>query len=402
MKIKSYFKYLIFFVLQGCGKKTHFENVVPETDIIKNPSIVYQNSQIFISSKNKAVSLNPKDGKIIWEFETKDRITSSPFCYKERIYIGSFDSNIYCLNAKNGNKIWQFSTNDRVTASPIVINDKVYITSWDGYVYCLSYDNGVIIWKKKSNPKTDYNADIRFNAQYSDKKLFYYDFEGFFYCLDADNGELLWSNNSAKGCYIDNYFINQKNIFFQQSCKGSTQILNISNGKNKTNSNSGLFGSLKLITSDDKILFLNENQLIFYNSTTEAIIWSYNLSNDIKSLRIKENKGINDFTIFESIPIISNEAIIFPYKNAILSLNIKDGKKNWAKIVKNGISFKNNPVVANGEIVVGTGFGGELFCLNEKDGNIKWSIQLPDSQASPCIIDEKNNIYLSNLFNIFQ
>lgn len=402
MKLKNYFPYILFFFLQSCGKISKIDTIVPETPVLKNSSTVYQNSQIFISSKNKAVSINPKDGKLNWEFETKDRITSSPFYYKENIYIGSFDSNIYCLNAKIGSKIWQFSTNDRVTASPIVINDKVYITSWDGFLYCLSYDTGIIIWKKKSNPKTDYNIAIRLNAQYSDKKLFYYDYEGFFYCLDADNGELLWSNNPAKGCFIYNIFINKKNIFFQEICKGSTQILNISNGKDKTNINSSLLGSLKLITSDDKVLFLNENQLNFYNLTTGSILWSYNLTDAVKNLRIKENKGINDFTIFESIPIISNESIIFPYKDTVLSINIKDGKKNWVKLVKNDISFNNNPVVANGEIFIGTGYDGELFCLDEKDGNIKWSIQLPDSQASPCVIDEKNNVFLSGLFSILE
>ena len=49
--------------------------------------------------------------------------------------------------ASNGNLLWQFNTGDKVYSSPVIANGVVYEGSWKGYVYALNAATGAVIWQ---------------------------------------------------------------------------------------------------------------------------------------------------------------------------------------------------------------------------------------------------------------
>lgn len=53
------------------------------------------------------------------------------------IYFGSIDNSLYALNASNGQLIWNFQTKDQIWSSPAVANGVVYIGSFDHSFYAL-------------------------------------------------------------------------------------------------------------------------------------------------------------------------------------------------------------------------------------------------------------------------
>jgi outer membrane protein assembly factor BamB len=73
-------------------------------------------------------------------------VWSSPAVAGGKVYVGSYDDNVYCLDADTGSKIWNYSTGNYVWSSPAVAGGKVYVGSGDYNVYCLDADTGSKIW----------------------------------------------------------------------------------------------------------------------------------------------------------------------------------------------------------------------------------------------------------------
>ena len=88
-------------------------------------------------------------GTPIWEFETGNRVTSSPSIGSDgTIYIGSHDKKVYALNGKTGAKKWEFETGGDVYSSPAIgFDGTVYVGSYDNKVYALSGKSGVKLWE---------------------------------------------------------------------------------------------------------------------------------------------------------------------------------------------------------------------------------------------------------------
>jgi len=70
-------------------------------------------------------ALNQVDGSVVWKFKVgfhaKGKyIFSSPAVYKDMVYFGAYDGNVYALDVKTGKSRWIFMEADWVGSSPIV------------------------------------------------------------------------------------------------------------------------------------------------------------------------------------------------------------------------------------------------------------------------------------------
>ena len=91
----------------------------------------------FATSNNKIYCLQVNDGSQIWDFETCDRIWSSPCLteYGNTIFFGSLDSHIYGIDIDSGNQTWKFPTMSMIDSSPAIANGMMFIGSRDGLLY---------------------------------------------------------------------------------------------------------------------------------------------------------------------------------------------------------------------------------------------------------------------------
>ena len=99
------------------------------------------------SSDGKLYALDADTGDIEWEFETGDKIWSTPTIDGDRLFIGSFDNKLYALSAADGSKKWEFETGGAIAATPLVYNNTVYVGSFDRYLYALNTEDGSLRWK---------------------------------------------------------------------------------------------------------------------------------------------------------------------------------------------------------------------------------------------------------------
>ncbi len=81
--------------------------------------------------------MDAQTGKEVWRFRTEHQVSGSPVIYKDSLYCGSVDGNLYCLEYRSGRERWKFKTEAAITGTPAVFDDIVYIGSTDHQVYAL-------------------------------------------------------------------------------------------------------------------------------------------------------------------------------------------------------------------------------------------------------------------------
>ena len=81
-------------------------------------------------------------GKVVYAYETKECIYSTPLIYNDRVYFSSLDKHLYCLDLKTHKLIWKFQTGGRVFSSPVAIEGSIYIGANDGRLYELDSETG--------------------------------------------------------------------------------------------------------------------------------------------------------------------------------------------------------------------------------------------------------------------
>ena len=100
-------------------------------------SAVLKDRVFFASSEKKICCLNCITGARLWEFETSDRIWSSPVLIEnsEILFFGCLDSHIYGLDINTGSQLWKFPTMNIIDSSPCAASNMLFIGSRDGLLY---------------------------------------------------------------------------------------------------------------------------------------------------------------------------------------------------------------------------------------------------------------------------
>ncbi len=147
-------------------------------------------------------ALKAQSGELLWKFQAKGGIYSTPAADKEMIFFGSVDSNLYALNSKDGSLAWKFKTGAAIYSSPAVTDSLVYIGSNDYCVYAVKSRTGKQSWKFKTEGLV-HSSPIAIGD-----KLFFGSFDGNFYVLNRFTGKLLWKYQtdgmvSAAPAYYD-------------------------------------------------------------------------------------------------------------------------------------------------------------------------------------------------------
>jgi len=76
-------------------------------------------------------------------------VTYGQVLYGDRLYVGSYDNNVYAIDAGSGKLIWKFETNGFINYVG-THESGVYFGSWDCNLYCLDH-NGRLKWKFRSS-----------------------------------------------------------------------------------------------------------------------------------------------------------------------------------------------------------------------------------------------------------
>jgi len=136
--------------------------------------------EIIFGSDDGNLYVLSNEGKLKWSFKTKDKIESSPAIFVENktvlIAFGSDDGNLYVLDGK-GELICKFVTNGKVRSSPLIYNDKIIFGSDDQNIYILNLNCNLVKkyvsgGKIRSSPAL-YNNKFIIGSE--DGKIYFFD-----------------------------------------------------------------------------------------------------------------------------------------------------------------------------------------------------------------------------------
>ncbi len=114
--------------------------------IVGGPVVAW--GRVYIGcSDGKVYALDAATGDKEWEFETGDKIWSTPAIDAGTVFIGSFDNKLYALNATDPRKKWEFETEGAIASTPLVYYNTVYISSFDRYLCAVDAATGSLRWK---------------------------------------------------------------------------------------------------------------------------------------------------------------------------------------------------------------------------------------------------------------
>jgi len=86
------------------------------------------------------------NGNPVWKFPAKNMIAAwPPAYYKETIYFGSWDRNLYAVGV-DGRLKWKVQFKEAVMC-PFLWDEKLYFSCWDNNIYCADANTGKILWK---------------------------------------------------------------------------------------------------------------------------------------------------------------------------------------------------------------------------------------------------------------
>ena len=112
--------------------------------------VVAQGKVYFGGSDGKVYALEATKLSWEWEFQTGDKIWSTPAIEGDTLYNTSLDKKLYAIDATDGIKKWEFLTEGAIASSPLVYNNTVYIGSFDRYVYAVDATDGSLRWRSEA------------------------------------------------------------------------------------------------------------------------------------------------------------------------------------------------------------------------------------------------------------
>jgi eukaryotic-like serine/threonine-protein kinase len=386
------------------GTTVNYSVVVKLTAVINN-----NGSILFGTGDGYFRSMDLLKTEIKWSFLTGGSIISSPFYANGYVFFGSKDKKVYALDANTGEKKWDFLTDGIVTSSPIVVENIVYIGSEDGYLYALDTNSGKLIWKYLSDngrivsSPTFYNGNIYLcthsNTLSSNPTKIY--------ALNSKSGSLVWMKEMR---FKDNNFyelissptIYKNQLFFVNTGQTNSELTALDLTTRQINWSAIVEGfhstSRPIIKNDTVFMATSLRSLNAFNYKTGSKYWTY-----VADL-------YNDTGNRDSSPFVSGGSIYFAtFSGGVQSINLLNGKKNWSFNFGNNTinTFISSPVVTN-EFVICTqgesqGSLGALIVIDKKTGLYKWfyTNYFQGFKSSPCVIDEKGNVFHSSLNTIY-
>jgi outer membrane protein assembly factor BamB len=145
----------------------------------------------------KVYALKAKSGRVVWTYQTGDKVKDGMAYAGGRVYFGSYDSHVYALNARTGKLVWKAGAQQRLGATgrfystPAVAYGRVYIGGTDGKMYSFGATSGKLRWSHGTGSYV-YASPAVWN-----RRVYAGSYDGTFYSFDAATGDVRWQFKTA-------------------------------------------------------------------------------------------------------------------------------------------------------------------------------------------------------------
>ncbi len=122
----------------------------------------------------------------LWRFAFEDEVRSSPTVYRDAVYVGAYDYNLYALDVENGDFLWKYPTDGPVASSPCVYEGIVFVGSADRVLYAVDAIGGQIRWTCPTEGKVWSSPQAAFHH------VFFGSDDRHLYAVNIQAGRIAW------------------------------------------------------------------------------------------------------------------------------------------------------------------------------------------------------------------
>jgi outer membrane protein assembly factor BamB len=340
----------------------------------------------------------PENLTLRWNFTTGGAVISSPSISYGRVYVGSYDKNLYCLDARTGNLSWKFAINDSIKSSPSIADGRVYVGPDDGYVYCLDAYNGSFIWSKEAGGPIEVNfgaaPSLRSSPTVVGGKVYVGSLDTDVYCFDTADGSVDWTFNT-EGYITSSPAVVDGAVYIvsEEPSTGALYKLNADNGsfiwKRELPYEEIQTGGTDMHASPtvaNGTVFSSSNVKKYYgvNAASGSLEWTYQTS------------GAGEFIVCS--PPYENANLFIVDHYSIVCVNASTGEALWSTYL--GEELYASPSYANGKVYVVTD-QRSVYVLNATNGEKLAVFKTESNSYSSCAIYEGMVYVGSNDWNIY-
>jgi len=239
-------------------------------DPIAGGLVVDGDKLYFGCSDGKIYALDAATGDKQWEFETGDKVWSTPTVSNGVLYIGSFDNKMYALSTEDGSKLWEYETEGAIISPPLVYDDTVYFGSFDRTFYALYASDGALRWKITGG-NWFWAAPVVYNdtiyASCLDSKV---------YAVKAGSGEVVAEIELESPVSATPVFYGSDIILASRSGAVSIIDANLNQVKHLATVDEEIYGPIAI---DGEVIYIHTQDLTLHriNVTTGAVLRSISL-----------------------------------------------------------------------------------------------------------------------------
>ncbi len=235
----------------------------------------------FLAANNTAYALKISSGEQVWVYnriETTNlnvRGTAEPVIVGSHVLLGFSDGAFVALDKTRGGVVWerQLGTGIRfkdVDSKAVVDGDRVYVSSYDGQLYCLGTSDGHTIW---SNEEGGYSA-----VTIEGDTLYYATSMGKVLALDKGSGKTLWSKKLDRSIATQPVFF--RGLIIYGEWDGSIRAVDARTGAAVSHYSTGRgVASAPVIDSTTNILYLTSVDANLFalrmGWTSEQLEWEW-------------------------------------------------------------------------------------------------------------------------------
>lgn len=318
-----------------------------------------------------------QDGTVkpVWKFKVEDEIRSSPVVYKNTLYIGSYDNNLYALSTDDGKFKWKYPTEGGIVTTPAIAAEEnlIIFGSEDHNLHAVDLRTGRINWTFPTG------GPVRGSANVIHGHAFFGSDDGKLYAVRLNNGRLAWKYDAGAP------------IRCKPAITGERIVVGVETGEVLGVDLAGeikwKFKAKRGVSSTPAI----HDQIAYFGSMDYHIyavdvingwaVWRYRTANSILS----------------SPALVGRVLYIGSADGYLYALDVQmNGREVWK--YKTEGQVVSSPIFANGAIYFG-GIDQHIYCLDVKKGQLRWKFETGGPiTSSPCIVD--NTLYIGSTDHI--
>ena len=106
------------------------------------------------SQDGKIYCARIKHQAVIWNYDSKAQIETSPLVEDGRVVFGNIRGWVTSLDALTGSPVWKYKANESVYSSPAAFSGKIFFGTNSNVLVCLDGKTGSVVWR------APFNADV--------------------------------------------------------------------------------------------------------------------------------------------------------------------------------------------------------------------------------------------------